>query len=79
MPFHLMKEADIYIQKIFSLSEYYTIADPSKRNSEGCAGIDSDHLQQLLSRSPIVIPQEDAVFWDVTPCGSCKNRPFGGK
>jgi hypothetical protein len=21
---------------------------------------------------------DDAVFWDVTPCGSCKNRRFGG-
>jgi hypothetical protein len=20
----------------------------------------------------------NAVFWDVTPCGSCKNRRFGG-
>jgi hypothetical protein len=22
---------------------------------------------------------KNAVFWDVTPCGSCKNRRFGGK
>jgi hypothetical protein len=21
---------------------------------------------------------KNAVFWDVTPCGSCKNRRFGG-
>jgi hypothetical protein len=21
----------------------------------------------------------NAVFWDETPCGSCKNRRFGGK
>jgi hypothetical protein len=21
---------------------------------------------------------KNAVFWDVTPCGSCKNRLFGG-
>jgi hypothetical protein len=21
---------------------------------------------------------KNAVFWDVTPCGSCKNRHFGG-
>jgi hypothetical protein len=20
----------------------------------------------------------NAIFWDVTPCGSCKNRRFGG-
>jgi hypothetical protein len=21
---------------------------------------------------------KNGVFWDVTPCGSCKNRSFGG-
>jgi hypothetical protein len=21
---------------------------------------------------------KNTIFWDVTPCGSCKNRPFGG-
>jgi hypothetical protein len=21
---------------------------------------------------------KNAVFWDVTPCGTCKNRRFGG-
>jgi hypothetical protein len=24
------------------------------------------------------VTMKNAVFWDVTPCGSCKNRPFGG-
>jgi hypothetical protein len=24
------------------------------------------------------VPMKNAVFWDVTPCGSCKNRRFGG-
>jgi hypothetical protein len=23
-------------------------------------------------------PEKNDVFWDVTPCGSCKNRRFGG-
>jgi hypothetical protein len=22
--------------------------------------------------------KESAIFWDVTPCGSCKNQRFGG-
>jgi hypothetical protein len=26
----------------------------------------------------MVVTMENAVFWDVTPCGSCKNRRFGG-
>jgi hypothetical protein len=25
------------------------------------------------------VTMKNAVFWDVTPCGSCKNRRFGGK
>jgi hypothetical protein len=24
------------------------------------------------------VTMKNAVFWDVTPCGSCKNRCFGG-
>jgi hypothetical protein len=24
------------------------------------------------------VTMKDAVFWDVTPCGSCKNRRCGG-
>jgi hypothetical protein len=24
------------------------------------------------------VTMKNAVVWDVTPCGSCKNRPFGG-
>jgi hypothetical protein len=25
-----------------------------------------------------VVPMKNGVFWDVTPCDSCKNRRFGG-
>jgi hypothetical protein len=25
-----------------------------------------------------VLNLKNGVFWDVTPCGSCKNRRFGG-
>jgi hypothetical protein len=24
------------------------------------------------------VTMKNAVFWDVTPCASCKNRRFGG-
>jgi hypothetical protein len=24
------------------------------------------------------VAMKNVVFWDVTPCGSCKNRRFGG-
>jgi hypothetical protein len=24
------------------------------------------------------VTRKNAIFWDVTPCGSCKNRCFGG-
>jgi hypothetical protein len=24
------------------------------------------------------VTMKRGVFWDVTPCGSCKNRSFGG-
>jgi hypothetical protein len=25
-----------------------------------------------------VVTMKNGIFWDVTPCGSCKNRRFGG-
>jgi hypothetical protein len=25
------------------------------------------------------VTMKNALFWDVTPCGSCKNRCFGGR
>jgi hypothetical protein len=25
-----------------------------------------------------VVPSKNGVFWDVTPCSSCKNRRLGG-
>jgi hypothetical protein len=25
----------------------------------------------------MVVTMKNAVFWDVTPCGACKNRRFG--
>jgi hypothetical protein len=25
-----------------------------------------------------MVPMENADFWDITVCGSCKNRRFGG-
>jgi hypothetical protein len=41
------------------------------RREKGCAG----EAQQQLYNNPQL---KNGVFWDVTPCGSCKNRRFGG-
>jgi hypothetical protein len=35
------------------------------------SGIVPDHMCNLMYI-------QNGVFWDVTPCGSCKNRRFGG-
>jgi hypothetical protein len=34
---------------------------------------DDNYFCTLVSNT-----KKNAVFWDVTPSGSCKNRPFGG-
>jgi hypothetical protein len=33
---------------------------------------------ELHSDDETYILLKNGVFWDVTPCGSCKNRRFGG-
>jgi hypothetical protein len=32
------------------------------------------YIEQLINR----LSTKNGVFWVVTPCGSCKNRRFGG-
>jgi hypothetical protein len=41
------------------------------------AGLDSNtaNIFKIHFRRKIF---KNGVFWDVTPCGSCKNRRFGG-
>jgi hypothetical protein len=48
--------------------------------SEECCG-----RQEMLKESLVVrfevftaVTMKNGVFWDITPCGYCKNRRFGG-
>jgi hypothetical protein len=34
--------------------------------------------QLLVTASGVVHSKKNGVYWDVTPCGSCNNRCFGG-
>jgi hypothetical protein len=52
-------------RKIFNNKDYYSQNFIQSRNA-----------QSLRTQGSLYI--ENAVFWDVTPCGSCKNRRFGG-
>jgi hypothetical protein len=42
--------------------------------------ININKRRHLLVRSEVftAMTMKNGVFWDVTPCGSCKNRRFGG-
>jgi hypothetical protein len=35
-------------------------------------------MQRVRFEVFTAVTMKNAVFWDVTPCGSCKNRRFGG-
>jgi hypothetical protein len=43
-----------------------------------------DHKLQVKGKNVVrfevitVVAMKNGVFWDVTPCGSCKNRRSGG-
>jgi hypothetical protein len=46
-------------------------------NVPGC----SVEMVQVMMKTAVETPNltlKNGVFWDVTPCGSCKNRRFGG-
>jgi hypothetical protein len=34
-------------------------------------------LKVILLEAFAAVTMKTGVFWDVTPCGSCKNRRFG--
>jgi hypothetical protein len=36
------------------------------------------HDQSISGVTELGLSMKNGVFWDVTPCGSCKNRRFGG-
>jgi hypothetical protein len=36
----------------------------------------SDYIVRFVVFTAVTM--KNGVFWDVTPCGSCKNRRFGG-
>jgi hypothetical protein len=38
------------------------------------AGLNKDVTFEVFT----AVTMKNCVFWDVTPCGSCKNRRFGG-
>jgi hypothetical protein len=47
-------------------------------------GIQTAHHMLNLTRFCVrlevftAVAMKNGIFWDVTPCGSCKNRRFGG-
>jgi hypothetical protein len=36
------------------------------------------HVQYVRFEVFTAVTMKNGVFWDVTPCGSCMNRRFGG-
>jgi hypothetical protein len=35
-------------------------------------------IRDILPTHLLFLHLKNGVFWDVTPCGSCRNRRFGG-
>jgi hypothetical protein len=42
---------------------------------QNCFLIDNNFVRETVTRAAYL---KNGVFWDVTPCGSCKNQHFGG-
>jgi hypothetical protein len=82
----LSKRAAIAQQKVAVSAEARGSVAASVVSAQNCAQHGSAHLFVLLRRCGGIIVfhlslvqlQKNCVFWVVTPCGSCKNRRFGG-
>jgi hypothetical protein len=59
-----------------------TLAVTSNRRTlrrNGDSGVSPTHLRTERDLDPeACFLMKNALFWDVTPCGSCKSRRFGG-
>jgi hypothetical protein len=47
-------------------------------DSGGETGGDGDNSHYVRFEVFTAVTMKNGVFWDVTPCGSCENRRFGG-
>jgi hypothetical protein len=54
------------------------ISMDSWETDHGLARIQAGRVPEVLTALTTKITLKNGVFWDVTPCGSCKNRRFGG-
>jgi hypothetical protein len=60
-----------------SMSEAHATFDVSQRDLEGFLHLSVSKYEKYGNKqTPWVL--KNGVFWVVTPCGSCKNRRFGG-
>jgi hypothetical protein len=68
--------------------QYEFLARVKIEDASAHAKVDNLHLHftenEYMRYAPTIDLQihvrtvKNGVFWDVTPCGSCKNRRFGG-
>jgi hypothetical protein len=53
----------------------FSLKRERERESERAGKVLEDCVRFEVSTA---VTMKNGVFWDVTPCGSCKNRSFGG-
>jgi uncharacterized protein with PIN domain len=54
-----------------------SIRGPRKRCAQYNRPIRKEHKNNVRFEVFTAVTKKNGVFWDVTPCGSCKNRRFG--
>jgi hypothetical protein len=60
-----------FVQWIIDINAFGTVMNTPPDFRESC-------FMYVRFEVFTVVIMKNAVFWDVMPCGSCKNRRFGG-
>jgi hypothetical protein len=79
----MTKTAPIFLLRSQSFGYYssfstFQVAGTAQLTAMQRLTVEATRRQYVIFEVSMAVTMKNGVFWDVTPCGCCKNRRFGG-
>jgi hypothetical protein len=75
---NITEDAILHSHRCKNLKSYKPSRNSYVGNEEALKALGRDSRYLVKFEVFTAVTMKNGVFWDVTPCGSCKNRRFGG-